>query len=282
MQPIYVRDINVPEGRRPVSDDAVAVLAESMAKIGLQSPISVRPDYHTGEIHLVAGAHRLAAAKKLGWKQINCIEFNGDEIDAELWEIAENLHRADLTALQRSEQVSRWLELSAIKVSQLGTPGGQQPTEQGIRKLARELGKPKSAIHRQKKIGRMSAAAKDAARANGLDNNQSVLEAAASKPDEASQVAFLQAEADRRAAEAARREAEKHNRNQDRVIEMTEAQRFAEWLMERCDDQDIPMLVSWLEGTKPREVIAALRRQSAPLMPNDDGLDIPQFLRRSA
>jgi hypothetical protein len=42
----------------------------------------------------------------------------GDGIDRELREIAENLHRNELTALERDTQVARWIELvSAKKVS---------------------------------------------------------------------------------------------------------------------------------------------------------------------
>jgi ParB family chromosome partitioning protein len=260
--PVQTRFITVPANRREIEAKSVEALAESMAKIGLLTPITIRAN-RDGELVLVAGGHRLAAALKLGWKEIDCIEFDGDEIDAELWEIAENLHRADLTVLQRSEQIARWLDLVEIKGAQVGHPGGEQPLDKGISKLARQTGKSRQDIQRKRKIGGLADKAKDAARANGLDNNQSVLEGAASKPDEASQVAYLQAEADRRAAEQARREAERHNRNQNRVIELTEAERFAEWLMERCDDSDVPMLVSWLEGVKPREVIAALRRQAA-------------------
>ncbi|MDZ5448621.1 hypothetical protein [Labrys sp. ZIDIC5] len=38
-----------------------------------------------------------------------------DKIDAEMWEISENLHRADLTVLQRDTQVARWIELQEQK-----------------------------------------------------------------------------------------------------------------------------------------------------------------------
>jgi ParB-like chromosome segregation protein Spo0J len=41
------------------------------------------------------GAHRLAAAIKLGWEDIDAIFADGmTEIDRQLWEIDENLMRA--------------------------------------------------------------------------------------------------------------------------------------------------------------------------------------------
>lgn len=42
-----------------------------------------------------------------------------------------------------------------------------------------------------------------------------------------------------------------------------EAQQFAKWLMARMDLNKIPQVISWLEGCKAKEVIAALRREAA-------------------
>ena len=58
-----------------------------MLEIGLQCPILIRvvegEDGIGNSIVLVAGATRLAAAKKLEWDKIEAIEINGDEIDAD-------------------------------------------------------------------------------------------------------------------------------------------------------------------------------------------------------
>jgi ParB-like chromosome segregation protein Spo0J len=48
---------------------------------------------------LVAGRHRLAACIELGVNQVPVVAETGSELEARLWEIAENLHRAELTAL---------------------------------------------------------------------------------------------------------------------------------------------------------------------------------------
>lgn len=61
--------------------------------------------------HVVAGAHRLAAAKSLGWSHIDCIEVEDDAITAELWELAENLNRHDLSKEQRDAHIRRYAEL---------------------------------------------------------------------------------------------------------------------------------------------------------------------------
>ncbi len=41
----------------------------------------------------------------------DAVFFDGSDIKAQLWEISENLHRAELTTLEYGEQVARWVEL---------------------------------------------------------------------------------------------------------------------------------------------------------------------------
>lgn len=127
MQTISIRvdDIEIGERHRALSEDAVQRLATSMREIGLKQPISVRVvdemeiegELTSGVPLLVAGAHRLAAAKTLAWSHIDCIEVEDDPISAELWEIAENLHRCDLTKDQRDKHIRRYAELIALRRS---------------------------------------------------------------------------------------------------------------------------------------------------------------------
>lgn len=120
---IDVAVIELGGRRRALSEDAVQRLAGSMKDIGLMSPISVRIADNVmidgkpcdGVPILVAGAHRLAAAKSLGWSHIDCIEVEDDPVAAELWEIAENLHRCDLTAEERHAHLRRYAELVAAR-----------------------------------------------------------------------------------------------------------------------------------------------------------------------
>ena len=58
----------------------------------------------------------------------------------ELWEISENLHHADLTALQRDTQVARWIELQEQErvLSQSATKLEGRP-ESGMRAASREF-----------------------------------------------------------------------------------------------------------------------------------------------
>ena len=125
---IRVEDIVIGERHRTLSDDACDRLAASMKDIGLRQPISVRivdemevdGELTAGVPVLVAGHHRLEAAKRLGWSHIDCVEVNDDAIEAELWEIAENLHRLDLTKEQRDEHIRRYANLLEERRSIVG------------------------------------------------------------------------------------------------------------------------------------------------------------------
>jgi hypothetical protein len=66
--------------------------------------------------------------------------FNAGDAEARLWEISENLHRADLTELERSELTSEWVRLIEGKGGQNGPPcGGIQPHDKGIGQATRIL-----------------------------------------------------------------------------------------------------------------------------------------------
>jgi len=122
---IRVGDIVIGERHRALSSDAVTRLSSSMADIGLRQPITVRivdemvfdGELTAGVPVLVAGQHRLAAAKDLGWSHVDCVQIDDSALSAELWEIAENLHRFDLTKEQRDEHIRRYAELLVTKAS---------------------------------------------------------------------------------------------------------------------------------------------------------------------
>ena len=93
-------------------------------------------------MEVMAGRHRIAAARKLGWEEIEAREFDGDKDHARLWEIAENLHRADLTALERSEMIAEWVRLTGRgvpptrrKLPQVGDVSGGRGTGQRTSEL---------------------------------------------------------------------------------------------------------------------------------------------------
>jgi hypothetical protein len=188
---LFVEDIDVGNRLRPVHEAAVVALAESMQRLGQLNPISVYcPDYNT--LLLVTGLHRVEAAKRLGWEEIDAVFVTGNEIERELQEIAENLHRSELTALERDTQIGRWAELTAVKASQVETPlGGRQPSEKGVRKVANDLGLDKSDVQRAVKVASISPEAKRAAHVAGLDENRTALLEVAKEATPEAQVAKI-------------------------------------------------------------------------------------------
>src|SRR5262249_11865575 len=86
---------------RALRPDHVKQLADSMRLLGLQQPIRVL-DGH-GPYRLIAGWHRLEAAKLLEWDSITAIVVEGISADeAQLAEIDENLCRAELSPAERA------------------------------------------------------------------------------------------------------------------------------------------------------------------------------------
>jgi ParB family chromosome partitioning protein len=260
LEDLFVDFITVGQRKRVLNADAVSRLAESIEKLGLRTPISVRyyddrPDAAQGTVDtllLLAGAHRLAAMKQLGREKIPClVYYDGDEVDAELWEIAENLHRADLTALERDEQVARWLELSREKVlpQLVPKPDGGRP-EGGVRAASRELGVNREDARRATKVASLSDDAKAAAREVGLDDNRTALLTAARAPVE-QQAAVVRQYAEKKQT--------KPPRDNDGTGTPSEAEEFAAALRQKFGPQELPAVITWLTSVKPRDVVRVLR-----------------------
>lgn len=103
---IRIFQIKVNPGRREADPEAVHDLAESISKVGLLNPITVDQDYT-----LIAGLHRLEAAKMLGWSEIECTVSDLDGLLAQLAEIDENLIRRGLDRVQEWDQLARRKEI---------------------------------------------------------------------------------------------------------------------------------------------------------------------------
>ena len=113
--PVQLAQIRVADRLWLALDEAtVATIAASMAELGLQSPVLLRPwraagaegsdawgREDAGLFALVAGAHRLEVARRLGWSHIEALIVEGTPDEVRLIEIDENLARAALTVLDR-------------------------------------------------------------------------------------------------------------------------------------------------------------------------------------
>lgn len=103
---IPIFQIKVNNGRREADPEAVQKLADSISKVGLLNPITVDQEYA-----LIAGLHRLEAAKRLGWTEIKCTVSNLEGLQAELAEIDENFVRKDLSDDEFRELLLRRKEI---------------------------------------------------------------------------------------------------------------------------------------------------------------------------
>lgn len=110
---VAVDGLVVASRHRKADPAKVAALADSMKRHGQLQPVTVYAidEYDVG---LIAGLHRLEAARSLGWDEIDAVFIDATEVERELIEIAENLHRADLTKEERDRQIRRYAELLEV------------------------------------------------------------------------------------------------------------------------------------------------------------------------
>ena len=103
---IEISEIKVNPGRREADLTGINELARSISEVGLLNPITIDPD-HT----LIAGLHRLEAAKRLGWTEIECMVCGLEGLQAELAEIDENVVRTALSTIEYGELLERRREI---------------------------------------------------------------------------------------------------------------------------------------------------------------------------
>ena len=150
--PIGLEQIAIGPRLREVDEAVVERLAESMDRIGLQNPIQVRHNFgidpDTGEYDrsldqggfaLVAGRHRIEAARKLGWGRIEALVLDDPSPDIlALVEVDENLARSELTPLHRGRFIARREELRR-KLYPDARHGGDRKSQEYRDKIKTEL-----------------------------------------------------------------------------------------------------------------------------------------------
>lgn len=266
---ILILDIERGDRLRAVDPSRVSALVHSIAELGLRTPITVARDQRDGEecFRLVAGAHRLEAVAQSGHDYIDAFIMDGDADDAALWEIDENFARAELTDAQRAEHHVRREEILKRKGLVSNGRGGDQSEKSSLRSYASQasetLGVTKRTV--EKDLARGKKIASDVlAEVTGTDLDKGVvLDELARTPAEDQRAKLAEIALRRQEAERVKKDAEAANRATDRVIAMSEAERFAEWIMNRTDLTELPTIIGWLTAAKSGDIAAALRRASA-------------------
>lgn len=112
---LKLKDLHRGDRLRPVDMGIASAIAASFEEGGQLSPITVRRTPAKGKgatpFTLVIGGHRCAAADMLGWEELDALVVQADGASAQMMEIAENLYRNDLTALDRAIFVMKYREL---------------------------------------------------------------------------------------------------------------------------------------------------------------------------
>lgn len=256
-----VWDIVVPPRRRRVTGEQVQDMRRSLREHGLITPIGIRI-VDRMEVDgkeavavpvLVFGATRLEAAKQEGWREIATQVLSGEDIDFQKAEIIENLHRSELTALERAEWTAALVRLCAAeKPGQVAQVSGGRGNEGGVSEAAREIGVERTLVRRAMKIAEIAPEAQEAARAARLDDNQSALLRVAEEPTPEAQVAKVQEIAERR---------EQTHISRPRTEPSPDAIEFAAFLLERIPEADL--LENYLRTVRVDDLLWALKRAKA-------------------
>ncbi|MBR0838706.1 ParB N-terminal domain-containing protein [Bradyrhizobium liaoningense] len=186
--------IFVPKRQADLDEEIVTGIAHSMQAWGQLHPIYVRDVIEKRRqgkaIHrtkLVTGAHRLAAAKRLGLEKVWCAYVKGNEREARLVQLTENLWRKKrLSVLRRAEILVEYVELASTKVKVSGQvdqkkgrgrpPGGNALIARELPGLHGTVDAVRKLVERAVRINSIAPKAKEAAKKAGLANIQSALE----------------------------------------------------------------------------------------------------------
>lgn len=186
---LNITNIEIGTRKRKLDESKVRSIADSFHSIGQLQPITVSGVAYN-KYSLIAGLHRLEAAKQLGWQTIQAIEFSGDAIAAELAEIDENLMRNDLTVLEQGEHLARRQEL-------IGRNVGRYPNKLTVselkttKEIAHEAGISEASMKNRMQVARnIVPEVKDAIRNTEIANSTTqLLELARMKPEKQAEVA---------------------------------------------------------------------------------------------
>ena len=156
-----VDSIRTPHSLREPRD--ISSLAKNIARVGLLNPIVITKD---GD--LIAGRRRLEACSLLGWTEIPClISLNYSDLERELAQLSENLHRDNGTKFQQA----RWLARMKVIYEELypetkrgGTPaksgGGKKRVSKNdkmssfVKDTAKKIRKSPRSIERQIRVAK--------------------------------------------------------------------------------------------------------------------------------
>lgn len=112
-------DPNPRQPRRDFPEEALAELAASIQQLGILQPLLVRP-VAGGRYELVAGERRLRAAGRAGLDEVPVVVVETDEAGSLERALVENIHRADLNAIEEAAAYRQLIEDAGLTQEALG------------------------------------------------------------------------------------------------------------------------------------------------------------------
>ena len=130
--PLHLIDEDTDQPRYQFDDEAIQELMNSIAELGLLSPIKVRK-LDNGRFKIIYGNRRYKASKKLGRQTIPCIVSHAtDELEIYLEQMAENLTREGFSPVEEAEAFHKLMNHPKFSSS--------------VKFLSGKLGKPETYI----------------------------------------------------------------------------------------------------------------------------------------
>jgi ParB family chromosome partitioning protein len=122
--PIASIEPNPNQPRTVFDEETLAGLAASIAELGVLQPVLVR-SLDEGRYQLIAGERRWRAAKRAGLQTIPAIVRAVDDVTSVEQALVENLHRADLNALEEASAYQQLIEDFGLTHDDLATRVGK-------------------------------------------------------------------------------------------------------------------------------------------------------------
>lgn len=107
--PIHAIQPNPNQPRKVFSQEELNELAQSIARLGILQPLSVRRG-GDGGWELIAGERRLRAAALAGLSTVPCLEVTADETTSSLLALVENVQRQDLDFWEEALALRRLID----------------------------------------------------------------------------------------------------------------------------------------------------------------------------
>lgn len=148
-----------PNARQPRSEMGdMKDLMASIKEKGILEPILVRP--FEGRYEIIAGERRFMASKKLGLKEIPCIEMDVEEAEAMEISLIENIQRKDLDVFEEADGLKALADIYNYNHAQ----------------IADKIGKSRSTITETLSLSRIPSEIRDLCKECGILSRTTLIE----------------------------------------------------------------------------------------------------------